>query len=89
MSALFGDLLPRAVMERPTKAVFNRAFLGALTREFARDWDGTGVDPALVDIDRLREEWLSERPSALSGALLQSAWLGTTTGERSQGATTP
>jgi asparagine synthase (glutamine-hydrolysing) len=75
MSALFGELLPRSVIERKTKAVFNRAFLGASTRAFARAWDGSGVDPDLVDVERLRQEWLSERPSAISGPLLQAAWL--------------
>jgi Asparagine synthase len=75
MSALFGDLLPRSVIERKTKAVFNRAFLGAATAEFARRWDGSGVDAEAVDPERLRQEWLSEIPSALSSPLLHAAWL--------------
>jgi len=75
MAALFGDLLPRPVVERKTKALFNRAFLGTATRDFAASWDGSGVDPELIDHDRLREEWLSECPSALSSTLLHSAWL--------------
>jgi asparagine synthase (glutamine-hydrolysing) len=75
MRAVFGDLLPAAVVERKTKAVFNRAFAGASTRDFALSWDGSGVDPAFVDPGRLRQEWLSDRPSALSTCLLQAAWL--------------
>jgi hypothetical protein len=75
MRELFSDVLPPAVIERSTKAMFNRAFLGESTREFARSWDGTGVDRDVVDAGRLRAEWLSERPSALSSSLLQSAWL--------------
>jgi len=75
MKYLFADVLPAAVIERPTKAVFTRAFLGEETARFARDWDGSGVDPELVDADRLRQEWLSESPSALSGPLLHAAWL--------------
>jgi asparagine synthase (glutamine-hydrolysing) len=77
MTALFGHLLPTAVVERRTKAAFNRAFLGEATSEFARRWDGAGVDPEMVDIERLRREWMSERPSALSGPLLHAAWLAT------------
>jgi hypothetical protein len=75
---LFGDVLPTSVVERGTKASFNRAFLGRSTREFAQEWDGSGVDGRLVDAARLREEWLSERPSAISSVLLQAAWLHTT-----------
>ncbi len=72
---LFGDLLPDAVVTRGDKALFNRAFLGESTRAFARSWDGSGVDEALVDPERLRQEWLAEQPSAISSVLLQSAWL--------------
>jgi Asparagine synthase len=74
MWALFGDILPAAVVERRTKAFFNRAFMGEATADFARRWDGSGVDTELVDVERLREEWLSDRPSALSSTLLHSAW---------------
>jgi hypothetical protein len=77
MRSLFGDLLPPAVIERPGKAAFNRALMGRPTREFARRWDGSGLDASMVDADRLRHEWLAERPSALSSMLLQAAWLGT------------
>lgn len=74
-AALVGELLPPAVVQRQTKARFNRAFMGQATRDFARDWDGTGLDPDLVDAARLRQEWLAESPSALSGLLLHAAWL--------------
>lgn len=77
MRALFADVLPAAVLQRTTKAMFNRAFMGEPTRRFARSWDGSGVDATAVDPDRLRAEWLSNRPSALSGLLLQAAWLET------------
>ncbi len=75
MRDLFGDLLPRAVLERRTKAVFNRAVFTEHTREFARQWDGDGVDSELVDPEALRENWLSDFPHAPSMALLQQAWL--------------
>ncbi|MQA14197.1 MAG: hypothetical protein GEV09_08500 [Pseudonocardiaceae bacterium] len=82
MRDLFGDLLPRAVLERGTKAVFNDALFTEHTREFARQWNGEGVDTALVDPDALRENWLSDFPHAPSMALLQQAWLATHHTER-------
>lgn len=77
MQEVFGSVLPRAVVERTTKASFNRAYLGDAARAFARGWDGSGVDAGLVDAGRLREEWLAETPSGLSSLLLQQAWLAT------------
>jgi len=75
MHALFGDLLPREVLERRTKALFANAVFRHHTREFARTWDGTGVDPTLVDPEALRANWLSPTPHAPSMSLLQQAWL--------------
>lgn len=75
MRSLFGDLLPRDVLERRTKAVFTNAVFTEHTREFARQWNGEGVDTDLVDPEALRENWLSEAPHAPSMALLQQAWL--------------
>jgi len=77
MRALFADVLPAAVLERRTKAYFNRAYFGEATREFARGWDGSGLDADLVDGERLQQEWLADMPAAQSMSLLQSAWLGT------------
>lgn len=75
MRRLFGDLLPYEVISRSSKAYFNRAYFGPDTREFARRWTGGGVDPALVDAERLRAEWLSDTPSGLTALMLQAAWL--------------
>lgn len=75
MRYLFDDVLPRAVLERRTKAVFNNAVFAEHTREFAREWAGDGVDPELVDPEVLRENWLSDFPHAPSMVLLQQAWL--------------
>jgi asparagine synthase (glutamine-hydrolysing) len=75
MRALFGDLLPREVLERRTKALFANAVFTRHTREFARTWNGTGVDTDLVDPDALRAVWLSPTPDAPSMTLLQQAWL--------------
>jgi asparagine synthase (glutamine-hydrolysing) len=75
MHALFSDVLPRAVLGRTTKASFNHAHAGEATREFARTWDGTGVDEDLVDPEQLRSVWLSDEPTMATGVLLHSAWL--------------
>lgn len=75
MRDLFGDLLPREVLERRTKALFANAVFTRYTREFARTWNGSGVDTDLVDADALRETWLSKDPHAPSMTLLQQAWL--------------
>lgn len=75
MRALFDDLLPREVFERSTKALFANAVFRRFTREFARTWNGSGVDTDLVDPDALRETWLSPDPHAPSMSLLQQAWL--------------
>ena len=84
MRALFGDLLPRAVLERSTKAVFTRAVFTERTREFARSWTGAGVDDELVDPEALRAIWLSDDPHAPTMGLLHQAWLATAVGSRSQ-----
>jgi asparagine synthase (glutamine-hydrolysing) len=78
MRALFGDLLPDAILARRTKAYFNRAFMGDETRAFAERWDGSGLDPELVDAESVRAEWLSAMPSAISTPLLHAAWLAAT-----------
>ena len=78
MGALFGDLLPRAVIERRGKAEFGRAFWEAQARAFAEDWDGeTGVDLDLVDPDALRAVWRLDNPWFASITPLHSAWLST------------
>jgi hypothetical protein len=75
MRYLFGDLLPRAVLERSTKATFTNAVFTERTREFARQWNGDGVDSTLVDPELLRDNWLSDFPHAPTMNLLQQAWL--------------
>ena len=70
------DLLPTTVIERTTKAVFNQAYFGHHTRELARVWPGTGVEPSLVDIDELRRVWLTDHPPPMTWALAQAAWIG-------------
>ena len=75
MRRLFGDLLPPQVLRRQSKAYFNTALFGAASRAFARDWRGGGLDPRLVDEERLRREWLQPVPHAGCFALLQAAWM--------------
>ncbi len=75
MQQIFGDLLPDAILARNTKASFNSAFHGRSTRAFAREWDGTGVDPAVVDVEVLRSLWLAPRVHPGTTPLLQAAWL--------------
>jgi asparagine synthase (glutamine-hydrolysing) len=75
MKRYFGDLLPPRVTERSTKAVFTEVFVGARTRGFAEEWDGTGLDPELVDVEALRRVWLSKVPDLRSLLPLQAAWL--------------
>jgi asparagine synthetase B (glutamine-hydrolysing) len=75
MRGLFGDLLPREILERRTKALFAHAVFTRYTREFARTWNGSGVDTDLVDPEALRDTWLSDDPHAPSMSLLQQAWL--------------
>jgi asparagine synthetase B (glutamine-hydrolysing) len=75
MRMLVGDLLPEPVLSRSTKARFDNVFWTEHARELVADWDGEGVDPEIVDIDRLRAEWASETPEAHTFTLLQSVWL--------------
>ncbi|MGE0877300.1 MAG: asparagine synthase-related protein [Acidimicrobiia bacterium] len=64
----FGDLLPHDVLTRPTKARFDHVYFGAATRSFVREWDGTGVDATIVDVDSLRRVW--QRPVIDGGTAL-------------------
>jgi asparagine synthase (glutamine-hydrolysing) len=72
---LVGDLLPREILERRSKASFDGAFWNRHAREFVARWDGTGVDPGSVDLDALRAEWSRPTPDPHSFAQLQLAWL--------------
>ncbi|KON74086.1 hypothetical protein M768_08250 [Cellulosimicrobium cellulans F16] len=71
---LASDLLPDAVLARTTKARFNTSRWGDRERDFALSWDGSGVDPSLVDAGRLRREWLGT-PLPAARFLVHVAWL--------------
>lgn len=75
MRRIFGGLLPEQVLARRGKAVFSAALWGPDMQAFARDWDGTGVDPALVDAAALQRLWTSGRPPFQTTMLLHAAWL--------------
>jgi asparagine synthetase B (glutamine-hydrolysing) len=75
MEALFGELLPRELHRRSTKAQFDGAFWNRHSRNLVERWSGEGVDPDLVDPEILREVWTSPAPDARSFPLLQAVWL--------------
>lgn len=75
MRYLFADLLPDAVLTRSSKASFNGVGFGERERDFARAWDGAGVDHDLVDVEALRQHWLSESPLFTSAVPMHAAWL--------------
>jgi asparagine synthase (glutamine-hydrolysing) len=74
MEALVGDLLPPAVLTRSTKSHFAEVLWGPAGRELAANWDGEGIDPQLVDGERLREVWSAPEPDTQTITLLQSVW---------------
>jgi hypothetical protein len=74
MSLLFSDVLDSAVTSRESKAAFLGVFYGKSARGYAATWAGDGVDPSVVDPERLRQMWLSESPDGRSLALLQASW---------------
>ncbi len=75
MQGLFADVLPSEVLSRSTKAVFGLCMWRGTSQRFAATWDGSGIDPALVDVGRLRAEWAKPFPAPTSMPLLQHAWL--------------
>ena len=75
LQRLAGDLLPADLLvERPGPDAI-RVFFGERSREFATSWSGGGLDESIVDVDALRQTWLSERPDPRTACLLQYAWL--------------
>jgi asparagine synthase (glutamine-hydrolysing) len=74
LSQLFPGVLPVGLESRSSKAVFAETLWGSFSRSFASSWDGSGVDPAVVDVDALRRRWQIEREAG-PHSLLQSLWL--------------
>ena len=75
MRALFSDLLPDEVNARESKAYFNNAFVHGYSREFLDQWDGTGLDTDLIDVEALREAWNQPWIHGGTFQLMQAAWL--------------
>jgi asparagine synthase (glutamine-hydrolysing) len=73
MRSLLGDLLPGEVIARRDKADMEDAFWGERSRRFVDEWDGSGVDESLADVDALRAAWRARNWSSVT--LLQLAWL--------------
>jgi len=73
--ALFGHLLPEALVTRQDKVYFNRVIFSESSKRFAASWDGEGADTDLVIPDQLKQVWESDMPHAASASSLQAAWL--------------
>jgi Asparagine synthase len=74
-SEMFGDLLPRQLVERTTKAWLTDMLWERHSRAFASGWDGLGVDPELVDTEGLRGTWQSNEDPWRPAMLMQALWL--------------
>ncbi len=84
MLRLFSDLLPPDVLIRSFPPSYSSTLWGERTRAFAESWDGSGLDPDLVDADRLRAAWrMRDNAATLS---LQAAWLATAGGQATEAA---
>ncbi len=75
MAALFSDVIPGPVMARTSKASFGGVFWGPACRRFAREWDGAGFSPELVDPEALRRAWLAPVPVYGAALPLHAAFL--------------
>ena len=76
MRTVFHGLLPDELLARTTKPDFTSAIFGTWTRDFVHDWDGSGVETSLVDLEALRKAWQKPSPPAGTSLLIQQAWLG-------------
>jgi len=74
LETLFAGVLPPGLESRGSKAVFADALWGSASRVFVSRWDGSGVDPELVDVETLRRRWQADQ-FAGPHTLLQSLWL--------------
>jgi asparagine synthase (glutamine-hydrolysing) len=74
LTTLFGEILPPGIASRTSKAVFGGTLWGDASRSFAAEWDGSGADPAIVDVEALKRRWRAGTGEG-SYTLLQSLWL--------------
>ena len=78
LAAVAGELLPKELVSRRTKASFDGVFFHDHSRALVRDWIGGGVPPDLVDEAALRAHWLGATADSHSLTLMQSVWLAST-----------
>lgn len=74
LAALFPALRPAAVAQRRSKVHFNDVFARGPSRDAAAAWDGSGLDPAVVDLAALQRVW-RERVPIRSALMLQQITL--------------
>jgi hypothetical protein len=75
MTMLFGDLLPREVLGRTSKANYDNAFFNRHSRHFIGRLQGRYGDLEHVDAVGLRRTWSEAMPDPRSFLLLQAVWL--------------
>jgi asparagine synthase (glutamine-hydrolysing) len=75
MRRIFAKDLPDQVLARSSKANFAVAYFRSFSRDFARRWDGVGLDENLIDPELLRKAWLEWIVDTRSALALQTAWL--------------
>lgn len=75
IAALFGDVIPPAVLARRDKAIFGEVFWRAPTRALMRAWDGEAVDRETVDPTALKAVWSGDGPFASTALLVHQIWL--------------
>ena len=77
LGRVFGGCYPDAVLRPRPKATFAEVFWRRHTRSLLAAWDGSGVDPSVVDLTRLRGEWDRPRPDLCTAMLAQQVLLAT------------
>jgi Asparagine synthase len=75
LGQVFGDSYPDAVLRPRPKARFTEVFWRRHTRALLAGWDGSGLDPSVVDCTRLRLEWDRPQPDLCTAMLVQQLWL--------------
>lgn len=78
MRRLAGDLLPPETTTRGSKAILTDVFWNRYAMAFGAAWDGSGLDPDIVNVDILRRMWSAgdrDAPDLRTHSLLQTAWL--------------
>jgi asparagine synthetase B (glutamine-hydrolysing) len=74
LAELFAGVLPAGLEARSSKASFAETLWGPPSRAFVSSWDGTGVDPEIVDVAALRRRWQVDGDLG-PHTLLQALWL--------------